>query len=411
VTVKDTMQLKKGLQTVTITGVAQLIDPTTVRLKSTGSTITVLEQNYRYDLATSQNVLERYLDKNVTLWVSDSSMIEGLLRSVAGDIVVSAGNGIKIVKLDDVKAFDLPELPEGLVTRPTLVWNVSSEREGAVATELSYMTGGFNWHAEYTAVIAKDEKSMELSSWVSVQNQSGASFDNATLKLVAGDVNRAIRTPAPRAYMAKTDMLQETAAAGFEERSLFEYHIYELSGRTTVQNNEIKQIALFEPVTAKVEKRLVYDATRDPDNVLAVIEFTNSDRDGLGMPLPSGTVRVFTRDTDGTIQFVGEDTIDHTPKDDDVRLQLGSSFDLTAERRVMDSRRISDRIREDTIEIDLRNRKEEQVSVTVLERLWGAWDIVRSSDDMKKKDATSAECTVTVPAGEVKTISYTVRYR
>jgi hypothetical protein len=411
VTQKDSMQFKKGLQTITITGVAERIDPTTVRLKSADGIVTVLEQNYRYDLATSQNVLEKYIDKNITLWVTDINPFQGVLRSVAGDVVVSTSDGLKIVKLDAIHGFDLPELPAGLVTRPTLVWNISSEREGVVATELSYMTGGFDWHAEYTAVIADDEKAMELSSWVSIQNQSGASFTNTTLKLVAGDVNRALPQPVPRAYIAKTDMMQENAAAGFQERGLFEYHLYELSGRTTVQNKEIKQIALFEPVTAKVEKRLVYDYTKDPDNVLAMIEFTNNERSGLGMPLPSGTVRVFTRDTDGTIQFVGEDTIDHTPKDDEIRLQLGSSFDITAERRVMDSRRISDRIREETLEIDLRNRKDEQVSVTIMERLWGSWDIVKASDGIKKKDATTAECTVTVPAGGVKTISYTVRYQ
>ena len=412
VKIEDEMTFKRGAQDVTFTGVPELIDPTSVRLAASGGNVVINEQNYRYDLVSPQKVLERYLDLPITLWLEGGELLEGVLQSAAGDVVIrEADGGISIVRLDAIERFGFSELPGGLVTRPTLVWTVTSDRAGDLPTEVSYMTGGFNWHAEYMVVIADDEKSMELSSWVSINNNSGATFEDASLKLVAGDVHRAQPPMPSRAMLMKAEVATDQAAGGFEERGLFEYHLYELSGRTTVQNSEVKQIALFEPAEASVATRLVYDPRIDADNVTAMLEFTNSEKSGLGMPLPAGKVRVFTRDTDGAVEFIGEDRIDHTPKDDDVRLTLGSSFDITAERRVMDTRRISARVREETVEIELRNRKDKPVAVTAIERMWGDWEIVKSSDTFTKKDATTAECEVSIPADTTKTIIFTVRYQ
>ena len=274
------------------------------------------------------------------------------------------------------------------------------------------MTGGFDWHAEYTAVVSDDEREMEISSWVSVNNNSGATFEDATLKLVAGDVHR-VRPGIPirREIAAKATLMQEESRVGFEERGLFEYHLYELQGRTTVNNAEIKQIALFPVTTTKVSKLLIYDSWKNAIRVSANIEFTNSEKDGMGMPLPAGKVRVYKHDTDGAIEFVGEDALYHTPKNEKVRLMLGTSFDIVAERKVVETRRISQAIREDTIEIALRNRKEESVSVMAVEHLMGDWEIIRKSDDFVKKDAYTAEFTVEIPSDSEKTITYTVRYR
>ncbi|MFC1485916.1 DUF4139 domain-containing protein [Candidatus Latescibacterota bacterium] len=412
VRVEEDMQFTRGRQVFTLTDVAERIDPTSVRLKALDGGVTIHEQNFRYDLVNSQKVLERYLDRGITVWLNEGELIEGTLQSVSGDVVIQNGaGGITIVKPDAIQRFEFPELPEGLITRPTLFWDITSTSEGMVPTEISYMTGGFNWHAEYTVVVNDDESEMELSSWVSVQNQSGATYRDTTLKLVAGEVHRARQPTMERMLPLGADMIQEAAPSGFEERALFEYHLYELEGRTTVQNNEIKQIALFEPTIAAVQILLIFDPQVDQDNVTAMIEFVNRDEDGLGMPLPAGVVRVYTRDTDGAIEFVGEDRIDHTPEDEEVRLTLGSSFDITAERRVMETQRISQRVRDDTIEIELRNRKDEPVTITAVEHLWGSWDIVRTTDTFTRKDAYTAECTVTLPARTEKIIAFTVRYQ
>jgi len=409
----ERITLEHGIQTTTFTGVADRIDPTSVRLGDGGGVLTVLEQNYRYDLISPAKILRRYLDREVRRILDGGEIAVGTLQSVGGDVVLKDRNGgIGIVRMDAIERYELPELPDGLITRPTLVWTVNAARAGDVDTEITYMTGGFSWHAEYTAVVADDERSMEISAWVSVENESGATFEDAKLKLVAGDVHRApqARPEMMARQMAKAAMTDE-AGAGFEERGLFEYHLYDLGRRTTLANAEIKQIALFDPTVVRAEKRFVYDWRKDPDTVTVSMAFTNSERDGMGMPLPAGTVRVFTRDTDGELEFVGEDAIDHTPKNEEVRLTLGGAFDLTAERRVVENRRISQRVREQDLEIELHNRKDEAVTVTAIDHLWGDWEILKSTHEYNKKNATTIEIPVTIDADGEATVTYTVRFR
>jgi len=405
----EDMVFEKGVTTKTLTGVADRIDPTSVRFSAKKGGVTVLEQNYRYDLVNSTKVLDRYLDQRISLVMGEGDLLEGILKSVAGDIVLTDDAGrTAVIRADAVERFDLPALPDGLVTRPTLFWTLKSDLSGKVPTEVSYMTGGFSWHAEYTAVVSDDETSMELSSWVSIDNRSGASFRDAGLKLVAGDVHRV--RPEKKLQRARMPMaLMEDEAAGFEERGLFEYHLYDLGRRTDVMNAEIKQIALFDPARVAAEKRFVYDSRKNPSKVAVSVEFENTEKDGLGIALPAGKVRVFKRDSDGELEFVGEDAVGHTPKNERVRLTLGHAFDIVAERTVTDSRRISQRVREETVEIALRNRKEEAVTVTAVEHFWGDWEVRTSSRDFVKKDAFTAEWIVEVPAdGETK-ITYTVR--
>lgn len=404
------MQFISGVQTKTMTDVPERIDPTSVRFAVEGGGVAVIEQNYRYDLVNSQKVLRRYIDNAISIRMKEGDLIEGILQSVAGDVVVSTVDGVEIVRIDAIERFSFPELPEGLITRPTLFWTLTSDRARTAPAEISYMSSGFEWHAEYTAVIGTDEKSMDMSSWVSIHNNSGAAFKNADLKLVAGEVNKVVQ---PRA-MRKDMMLaaeQERTAGGFEERGLFEYHLYDLEGQTTLNNAEIKQIALFPETRANVKKALVFDAWKNPDGVTATVEFKNSESDGLGLPLPAGKVRVYTRDQDGSIEFVGEDRIDHTPKNEDVKLSLGTAFDIAAERKVMDTRRITDRVREETIEIELRNRKTVMTGIRIVEHFRGDWEIRKTTDNFEKKDAFTAECTVSVPADGIKTVTFTVRYQ
>jgi hypothetical protein len=409
----ECFSLISGIQTTTFTGVADRIDPTSVRLGDGGGVLTVLEQNYRYDLVSPSKILQRYIDREVRLILIEGEVASGTLQSVGGDVVLKdRDGGISIVRMDAIERYELPELPDGLITRPTLVWTVNADRAGDVDTEITYMTGGLSWHAEYTAVVAEDERTMETSAWVSVENESGATFEDAALKLVAGDVHRVSQTRPGmmQRQMVKAAMLEDTVA-GFTERGLFEYHLYDLGRRTTLANAEIKQISLFDPTVVRAEKQFVFDWRKDPDTVTVSMVFNNSEQDGMGMPLPEGTVRVFTRDTDGELEFVGEDSIDHTPKNEEVRLTLGGAFDITAERRVVENRRISQRVREQVLELELHNRKEEPVTVTAIDHLWGDWQILDSTHEYIKKNATTIEIPVSIPADGEVTVTYTVRLR
>ena len=413
VKIVDEMSFDKGLQTLSFTDVSERIDPTSVRFTAEKGEVNIIEQNFRYDLVNSQKVLQRYIDRDITIRVEEGELIEGVLQSVSGDVVLKAKEGgIKIVKLNAIRQFDFPELPEGLITRPTLFWKLYSKTAIKTGTEVSFMTSGFDWHTEYTSVINDDEKEMELSSWVSISNNSGATYEDARLKLVAGDIHRVrpkklIRREIP----VQAELMEEELGRGFEERELFEYHLYELDGKTTVNNAEIKQIALFPTANVKVKKLLIYNPWKNTRKVSVIIEFTNAEKDGLGMPLPAGRVRVYKCDTDGAIEFVGEDALDHTPKNEDVRLLLGYAFDVAAERKVVGTRRISKTVREEKVEINLRNRKEESVSITAVEHLRGDWEIIDKSDSFEKKDAYTVEFFVDIPVDSEKTITYTVRYK
>ncbi|MBA7564923.1 hypothetical protein ES708_06592 [subsurface metagenome] len=409
----EEMSFIKGLQAISLTDVASRIDPTSVRFTSSDGNVTVLEQNYRYDIVNTAKVLHYYIDKQVSIWVKDGDLIEGVLQSVTGDVIVKGRDGrLNILKEDVIERFDLPELPEGLVTRPTLIWQVNSLKSGDFPTEVSYMTGGLSWHAEYSAVVSEDEENLEISSWVSINNMSGATYENAALKLVAGDVNMLKKgRPLMKREAVLSLAAEDEMTGGFEERGLFEYHLYDLGRATTIANAEIKQIALVDPTDVITQKKFMYEPWKDPKKVAVSMEFINSEEMGLGMALPAGKIRVYKRDTDGSIEFIGEDAVDHTPRNEKVRMVLGSAFDIVAEKKIIETRRISQRIREQDIEISLRNRKEEQVVITVSERFYGDWEILKKSHDFIKKDAYTAEFSILVPADAEVIAAYTIRYK
>ena len=249
---------------------------------------------------------------------------------------------------------------------------------------------------------------MELSAWVSIDNRSGATYKEARLKLVAGTVHR-VQAPVPHARLAKA-MRAEAEELGFEEEAFFEYHLYTLSRPSTLKDNQIKQISLFPTTQVHVRKNYYYDGSRDAKKVKVKLEFLNSKEAGVGMALPGGKVRIYKEDRDQALQFIGEDGIEHTPKDEKVRLTVGDAFDVVGERKVMAQKRITDRTWEDTVEITLRNHKEEAVTVHVVEHLWGDWTIRERSHEFVKKDAHTMEFTIPVPKDAEVTVHYTVRY-
>jgi hypothetical protein len=406
------LKLKSGQNEVRLAEIPSQIDATSVHFASLTSPdkVTILEQNYQYDLVSAAKLMERYIDNKIKVYSTGGKVYEGqLLASDGSNIVLNTGNSIVTLKIgDNLQNIEFPSLPQGLMTKPTLVWLLDNQGAASQNCQVSYLTGGLSWHAEYVAVLADDEKSLELGAWVSLENTSGASYQNARLKLVAGDVNR-VQEPRYRYSMAKAEGI--SAAAQFEEKSFFEYHLYTLQRKATVAANEIKQISLFPNTGAACRKIYIYDGANSGKNVTVELEFKNDKNSGLGLPLPAGKVRVYKSDDDKTRQFIGEDRIEHTPKDEKVRVTMGQAFDIVGERAAKEYKRISDRSQEQTVEIKLRNHKNEAVEITAVEHFYGDWEIRAKTHDYKKRDANTAEFAAKVPKDGEVTLSYTVRYK
>lgn len=406
--------IEKGVHEIRFPNVAERIDPTSVHFRVLdGPDASVWEQNYRFDLASPWAILEKYLEKDIEAVTEDADLFTGKLVSFdEGNVVLDQGRGtgpILTLNREKLSYVRFPSLPAGLISRPSLVWKIGSEEAGLRKVEVTYLTSGINWHAEYVGVVSSDDRRIDLAAWVSVDNRSGAAYENAQLDLVAGEVHRA-PTPADGARMAKADMMVESLAQApeFASEQLFEYYLYKLDTPATVADREIKQLTFFPSTNVAVAKVLELDSWEGTD-VRALIEFKNSKESGIGRPLPAGTVRMYKEDSTGALQFVGEDHIDHTPANEDVALLLGNAFDIKAERRQMDARRITDRIYEEDWEIAVRNHKTEDVTVRVVEHPYGFWTITSTTHEYVKKEAYRVEFSIPVKADGETILRYTVR--
>jgi hypothetical protein len=433
------IDLVAGQSTLRFTDVAGLIDPTTVMFQVPANPrVRVLEQNFQFDLVSTPKLLLRYLDRPITVERSvgnETTTVTGTLLSAGDGLVLRSSDGA-VHALNGYSAVKFPELPGGLITQPTLMWELQSPVGGTQRARVTYQTGGITWWADYNAVYsdgrAPGSGQLDLSAWVSIINQSGATFKDAHLKLVAGEVHRA-QAPSNRALyaapMAKMAMAED--GAGFAEQPFDEFHLYTLGRTTTLPNNSTKQIELFEAARQIPARRLlIYDALgarayaepymeRDPGiaantRVDTYLEFRNDAASGLGIPLPAGRVRVARLDSaDGSAEFIGEDTIGHTPKDATVRLKLGSAFDVVGERRQVDYK-VDGRARwmEEEIEITLRNHKEQPVEVQVREPLyrWSNWRVMEQSQPFHKDSAQLIHFDATVPKDGTTVIRYRVHY-
>ncbi|MCK5738225.1 DUF4139 domain-containing protein [bacterium] len=406
--------LKGGTETIEFTDVASRIDPTSVYFKSltAPNDVTILEQNYEYDLVNTTKLLHKYVDQPITVITKDGAY-PGTLLAADGSIILREKDGrIRMLNDSAILNVEFPELPDGLITRPTLVWQVNSRKSGKHQTELSYLTSGMEWHAEYVAVTTPDGKSLELSGWVSIENNSGATYPDAAIKLVAGEVHRAATPRFAKHNMMMTEDMAMAAAPQFEEKSFFEYHMYTLQRPATVKDRQIKQISLFPAKSTDAKKIFIYNGQKEADKVRVEVEFINSAKAGLGMPLPAGKIRLFQQDPDDkSLEFIGEDRIKHTPKDEKVRVRVGNAFDIVGERHQLKQRQLGKKSREETIEIKLRNHKDESVKVTVIENPWGDWEIRDSSHEYKKVNTRTVEFPVKVPKDGETIITYTIFYR
>jgi len=440
-----TLQIARGRSQIRFMDVAALLDPTTVAFTDLTDPegTRILEQNYQFDLIGRDKLLEKYIDRGISIqqYAGDKGMetVSGtLLSAVGGHIILRRDDG-SLWSSGSYYNLMFPALPEGLITRPTLVWDVEAAKEGDHRARVSYQTTGMSWWADYNIVFTDgataNTGALDLAAWVSIINQSGASYPDAALKLIAGDVQRL--TPPGTVYPATAmdgRMEARGGAAGFAEKSFFEYHLYTLGRPTTLPHNSTKQIELFPAARAvPCDKALVYygvaeqyrpffgqpmiDRNYGTDcnkKVDVYLRFRNEEKAGLGVPLPSGRIRVSKLDpADGSLEFIGEDAIDHTPKNEQVLIKLGSAFDVVGERIQTDFKADYDRRwMEETVKITLRNHKPEPVEVIVKENLyrWTNWEISRPSTPFEKIDSRTIHFPVKVENDGEATVTYTVRY-
>lgn len=413
-----TIELPRGRSTVTIPQVAAEIDPTSVRIQSLTAPeeLSILEQRYTYDIVTGNLILAGYLNQDIQLIIGDSDIpVTGrLLHADRDQLTLQLEDGrVEIIRREVIQRISLPALPEDLVMTPTLTWLLDNNRKaGMHRLEITYLTGGLTWHAEYTALMNETNTEMTLSGWATIDNRSGATYDNASITLVAGDPNR---VSSPQPMMARKSMMQlerANAAPQFNEQNLFEYHTYTLDRRATIVDKASVQLTLFKDTTGNISKQYVYDGMMAPQGVQTRIRFQNKENMGFGKPIPRGTIRLYQQDAQGKPQFVGEDRVKDLPRDETVYLTVGRAFDLAGERIQTNSRALSKRSREEQIRVVLRNHTDEDVSIRVVEHLNNqTWSISESSNPYERLNAHTIEFNVPVQTdGEVE-VTYTVLYR
>lgn len=411
------IDFQQGINTIKFTDVASQIDPTSVTFESLSQQpVEILEQNYEYDLVDTASLLKRYIDKPVGVSLKGSGAdvgknLDGTLLSAKDSdlIIISPQGAIKIIDRSSIEEIFLTRKPEDLVTKPTLVWLANSQTAGPQLCKVSYMTGAIGWSADYSAILNEDDTKLDFSGWVTIDNQSGAAYKDADIKLIAGDVRR-VQPPAP-VYMDKRMSLSSMKMEQpFEEKAFMEYHMYTLGRKSTINNLQTKQIMFIEPVLQiDANKIYIYQRDTQPDKVQIKIEFENKADNKLGIALPKGKVRVFKKDTaDGTLEFVGEDAIDHTPKNEKLSLYIGNAFDIVPEYKMLDSSSTR-RSRTQTHQVELRNRKDSDVTVFVDEKFSPQinWNIDKSSQEYIKKEASTARFEVKIKADSTAVLEYT----
>ena len=427
--VKDQRALKltKGTGEIRFMDVASQIIPTSVHIKSLTDpeSLQIIEQNYEYDLLNPQKLLDKYVGKDVKLYYKNPyTEREEIITAT-----LLSNNGGPIFKIGDEITFGhpgriiFPGVPENLISKPTLVWLIENNLSSEQKVEASYLTNGINWRADYVVTLNDKDDRTDLSGWVTIDNKSGTTYKNAKLKLVAGDVHRV-----KDEYEYKDKMMRMALSEArkpepqFKEEEFFEYHIYTLQRPSTIKENQTKQINLVTAENIPVSKELVFQGAKyyyysqygealSNQKVGVFVEMENKKDNNLGIPLPKGIVRVYKQDNEGSLQFVGEDLIDHTPKDEKIRIKLGEAFDVVGIRKQMDWKKIAYDTYEAAFEISLRNHKKEDVVVKVIEPIPGDWKILSSSNEYTKTEAFTAEFTIFVPKDKETKLTYRVRMR
>jgi len=427
--VRDTrdLQLPRGSFDLRFMDIAATVNPATVHFRSLTepSRVSVLEQNYEYDLLEPDKLLRKYVGRDVTLVryrvnggaTREEEVTARLLSYNTAPVWQINGEIVTGLQADHLR---FPELPGNLFARPTLIWSLQNDGATRHRVEAAYLATRLSWNADYVLTVARDDASADLDGWVTVTNGSGTQFRNAALQLVAGNVNRVRQVLGKMADMA-LERRELAAAPAMAQESFSDYHLYTLGRKTSINNNQTKQVSMLGGTSFPVRKRYVVDGqafyyrnAQHPgsplkDDVQVFYQFANDAKSGLGMPMPAGVVRVYQADSRGGTQFVGEDRIDHTPKDEALNLKIGTAFDLVAERKQVDFEKIGSNVYELEFEVAVRNHKAQPVTVEVNEPIGGTWRMINSTHPHTKTDAWAAQFNVPVAADGNATLRYRVR--
>jgi hypothetical protein len=419
---RRSVKLMPGEISLKFSDVAQQIKPETVSLRSLSApgSLQILEQNYAYDLMSPQKMMEKYVGKSVRL-VNFSTEIgftekEATLLSVNDGPIYQIGKEIYLGHPGQVV---LPEIPANLIAKPSLIWvlqNSGTDHD----IEVTYLTNGIQWQADYVLTLNTAENQMNVEGWVTLKNESGTQYANATMKVVAGELNIVQPQPVAEQFAGRAKGMVALEQAPMREETFAEYHLYTLPRRTTIKENESKQVSLLTASEVGVQKEYEYRGWERPfvppsdqedqgESVDVYLKFMNEEPNHLGMPLPAGTMRIYQQDSDGTYQFVGEDRIKHTPKDEKVRLKIGKAFDVLAKRTQTDFQQISTNVTESEFKIEVKNHKKQEIKIDIVEPAQGQWRVLSNSHEFRKKDAFTIVFPVTVPAEGETIVTYRIR--
>ena len=421
------LTVPNGLFRLKLMDIAATVNPATVHFRSLNEPdkLGVIEQNYEYDLLEPAKLLHKYVGKEVTL--TRSYMENGSTKREDIKATLLADNNGPVWKIgNDIatgmygETYRFPEVPANLFDRPTLLMSLENSGSRKQQMEASYLAGNLSWNSDYVLTVAREDKAADLDGWVTLVNNSGTAFHNARLQLVAGDLNR-IPSAAPESRVRDMAMAKAVRAEQFAQENFSEYHLYTLGRKTSVEDKETKQISLLQGSDIPIAKHFVvngqnfyYHNQQNPgspskDNVMVFYKFKNEEKSGLGMPMPAGNVRVYQKDSKGNILFVGEDRIDHTPKDEMLNIHIGNAFDVVSERKQTDYKRVDTHTWEMEFEITLRNHKDSAITVEVNEPIGGDWEMINSSYKYTKTAAWAAQFNVPVASNGASVLKYRIR--
>jgi hypothetical protein len=442
--VKDRRELpdvfKAGVNVIQFRDVAATLDATSVHFRSlTDPEAQVLEQNYEFDLVGADKLLQKYIDQKITAHLRDGKSYEGTLLSYDDHRLVLAGDKDKgpifvVERGDNIKRIQFSKLPEGLLTRPTLVWAVNAKKAGKHLVEVSYIANAIRWRADYNVVLTGDDKHVNLSGWVTIENNTGVAFPQARVKLLAGDmstdIDRTQWSSAPDYYKVVSTLPPSDKAGPDVSQRIGDFRLFQVPEATTIANNQIKQIELIRASQVPVTKTYLYDGAKVEwyrwqtyteagfgadcnKKVNVLVEMQNRQDQNLGISLPRGKMRAYKQDADGAMEFIGEDLVPHTSRNEKVVLYLGDAFDIVGERKQTSFRRIDKHTIIEEFEIKVRNHKKEAVTVKVLEKLYrcSEWRLFNNTQPFVQLDSRTVVFPVDVPADKEATVRYQVEYR
>ena len=407
------LDLKKGTQSIFYDEIPTGIDPASVILKNDNSDISLLTQNYEYDIASAEKILRKYIGEEITVNTKDNKQLKGELQFAGYNnlgLIDSKTKKLYVLSDKQINYIEFPGVPDNFYLKPTLQWLIGSNKKGKIDFDFSYLSSGMTWEVTYNCVYNEKNEKLSITPWVTINNRTGKAFDNARIKLMAGDVQK---------FSNKITVGGESHARGgrstnmtisidghlsFEEKTFSDYHLYTLNQRVDVANNQVKQITMFPEKSVKAEK--IYKYTTHAQKLNSVIRFENKKENGLGLPLPKGIVKIYQEDKgDKQMEFIGEDRIDHTPKKEKVELSTGSPFDITAETIELENRNnyYSDA---SDYKVKIKNRSDKKVKVFIEHKIYGDWRVSKYDLKFKKLNSYTIQFEVELEPDSEKDITW-----